>query len=109
MAAAERKHAQRMTQIDLEFHGKTYNPALDRERLTRALDLVLEALRSGGWWTLHHLAGYAKCSEAGASARLRDLRRKQHGSHLIGRRRVSGGALFEYKLMDPTPDYGKAA
>src|SRR3990167_5654663 len=97
-----------MTQIDLDFHGKTYDPALDRERLTRALDLVLAALRSGGWWTLAQLAERAGCTEAGASARLRDLRKAQHGSHVIGRRRVRGG-LWEYKLMDPTPDYGKAA
>ena len=90
-----------MSQLDITFDGHTYDPAIDRDRLTRALDLVLEALQSGGWWTLERLATYAKCSEAGASARLRDLRKARAGNHVIGRRRVSGGSLWEYKLMDP--------
>ena len=97
-------------QLDLSFNGPTMEPDIDGPRISRALDLVLDALQSGGWWTITGLARYAKCSEAGASARLRDLRKAQHGSHVVGRRRTSPkSGLWEYKLMDPTPDHPRAA
>lgn len=97
-------------QLDITFGGKSYDPELDGERLTRALDLVLQALRSGGWWTLAELAKAARCTEAGASARLRDLRKAQHGSHIVARRRSpERDSLWQYRLMDPTPDYPRAA
>lgn len=87
------------------FGGKTYDPARDEARLKKQLGRVYEVLSDGRWHTLKEirfraavLRGDGKWdSEAGISARIRDLRKVQHGSHQVERRRVSGG-LWEYRL-----------
>jgi len=84
------------------FAGVTYDPALDHERLSRQLGRVYEALSAGLWMTLHeiywecHRAG-GRDSEAGISARLRDLRKKAFGGYEIERRRAAGG-LWQYRM-----------
>ena len=47
--------------------------------------------------TLAELANGIGCTEAAASARIRDLRKARFGAHEVERRRVSGG-LFVYRL-----------
>lgn len=81
-----------------QFDGQTYDEKRDEARLSRQLDRVLECLKRGGWWTLRDLAREAGGSEAGCSARLRDLRKTRNGSHTIERRRVNDSGLYEYKL-----------
>jgi len=56
------------------FHGATFSPADDGARLTRQLDLVRRCLSDGDFWTLTALASVTGGSEAGVSARIRDLR-----------------------------------
>lgn len=51
----------------------------------------------GGWWSLRELHNLAGGSEAGISARLRDLRKPRFGGYQVERRRVEGG-LFEYRI-----------
>lgn len=80
-----------------DFDGRTYDAAHDEKRLTTQLKGVLEELRAGGWRTLAQLAAAVGGSEAGVSARLRDLRKQKFGSHDIEGRRVAGG-LWEYRL-----------
>jgi hypothetical protein len=81
-----------------QFDGATYDERRDEARLSRQLDRVLECLKRGGWWTLRDLAREAGGSEAGCSARLRDLRKVRNGSHTIERRRVSNSGLWEYRI-----------
>lgn len=83
------------------FGGDTYDAAKDEARLTNALRRVLACLRSGGWWTLTELAASAECSEAGVSARLRDLRKSQHGAYPVHARRRTNGT-WEYAIVEPT-------
>jgi len=86
------------------FDGDTYDPALDRERLSKQLGRVWSMLNQGGWWTLHELAqtswrGYgASDSEAGISARLRDLRKDKFGGYNILRRRRDNAGTWEYSI-----------
>ncbi len=86
------------------FSGATFDPALDGERLNTQLNRVYDVLRDHEWWTLRELVNvlYAdygiRASEAGVSARLRDLRKPRFGGHTIERRRVSGG-LWAYRLV----------
>lgn len=83
--------------MDPDFDGKTYNPNLDRVRLGRQMSGVLRAMNDGGWWTLAHLAEIAGGSEAGISARVRDLRKM---GHTVERERVAGAnGLWRYRLV----------
>lgn len=79
------------------FHGSTFSPADDGARLTRQLDLVRRCLSDGDYWTLTALASVTGGSEAGVSARIRDLRRPEHGGYVISKERVSGG-LWRYQM-----------
>jgi len=80
------------------FDGETYEPKRDRVRLTGQLARVFYAMRGAEWTTLRDLADLAQGSEAGVSARLRDLRKQRFGGHTIERRRVTDG-LWEYRML----------
>lgn len=79
------------------FDGPDVNPA-DERRFATALGRIYRALCDGAWYRLDQLAQIGECSEAAASARLRDLRKFRFGRHLIERRRVAGG-LWEYRML----------
>ena len=90
------------------FDGITYDPEQDKERLWTALTAVRHLLGDGKWHTLQlitrQLAGDYRLavSEAGASARFRDLRKPKFGAHVMESRRVAGG-LWEYRMVVPPP------
>ena len=79
------------------FDGRTFSPAQDAERLTRQLDIVKRCLLDGEWWTLTGLAAVSGGSEAGVSARLRDLKKERFGKWVIEKERV-GKSLWRYRL-----------
>lgn len=84
------------------FDGMTFDEALDGPRLSRQLDRVMRLMTDGEWRTLRQIADAiadvtGRASEAGVSARLRDLRKPKFGHHTVERRRVIGG-LHEYRL-----------
>lgn len=92
------------------FSGATYDHELDHARLSTALGRVYDLMKDGKWRTLRDIAEHCKTSEAGASARLRDLRKTPiqrlynvDGVHTM---RVAGG-LWAYKVVvctnPPTP------
>ncbi len=87
-------------QLGLRLDGSTYSAPLDAIRLGRQLAAVLSALRRGGWWTLAELVAIAGGSEAGVSARLRDLRKPKFGGHQVDRRRRGDptSGVWEYAL-----------
>jgi hypothetical protein len=89
----------------MNFDGESYDPRLDRERLTGQLERVKRfMLDRRGYATLADIALAARCSEASASARLRDLRKPRFGAHQVDRRRVPGAhGLFEYRVLRPRP------
>ncbi len=75
----------------------------DRPNPARTTQLQrLKALMADGKWrTLANIATVIRSSEAGASARLRDLRKKQHGSHEVEVRRLTGGSQLRYYRVLP--------
>lgn len=79
------------------FDGETFDPALDEKRLKSLLGRVFEYMRKGEWHTLYEIKMNCKGSEAGVSARLRDLRKQRFGSYTVERRRVHKG-LWQYRL-----------
>ncbi len=80
------------------FDGVTYEPALDRERLSSQLERVQDLMRDGMWRTLAEISTSCGGTEASVSARLRDLRKDRFGGHTVNRRRLVGG-LFDYQLV----------
>ncbi len=74
-------------------------PGIDTAKWGRQLRAVYEAMRHGGWMTLAEVAFHARCPEASASARIRELAKK---GHLHEKRRAKDGGLFEYRLLPAT-------
>ena len=82
------------------FDGPTFDYNQDHTRLKTALDRVAMLMRDGKPRTLREIADGAKTSEAGASARLRDLRPKwamRYNVAAVDSEKVSGG-LWLYSV-----------
>jgi len=90
---------ERVTQLDLipQFDGSTFQPERDGERLRSQLQRVRDLMIDGQWRTLRQIAHQVGGSEAGVSARLRDLRQGRNGGWIVERRYVERG-LFEYRF-----------
>lgn len=90
-------------QLDLlaRFDGFTVAPEHDDQRLTGQLGRVRALMADGAWRTLGEIVAAAGGSEAGCSARLRDLRKRRHGAHTVERQRRGGpsAGIFEYRLV----------
>lgn len=90
----------------MKFDGETFSESEDGPRLARQLDRVRELMEDGRFRTLKGVAAAAKCSEASASARLRDLRKARFGGREVERKRLAQG-LWQYRLapkqVDPQP------
>jgi biotin operon repressor len=67
--------------------GETFEAEHDAERLGTQLVRVLALMRDGEWRTLRQIADAVGGSEAGVSARLRDLRKTRHGGYTVDRER----------------------
>jgi len=81
-----------------KFDGITYD-ARDCERLTGQVGRVFELMRDGKWRSLSQIMHRVRgTSEAGISARIRDLRKEKWGMHTVEHRRLAGG-LWEYRLL----------
>ncbi len=87
----------------MNFHGKTFSPPHDETRLTGQLLRVFFCMSSGSWKTLKEIQEEVGGSEAGVSARLRDLRKPGNGAYVVERRRrgKSNKGLHEYRLLNP--------
>lgn len=77
----------------IAFDGETYQPELDFARLSSQLQKVRWLLLHprGMRWTLEQLASLTGGSEAGVSARVRDLRKQKHGSFDVQHERRDSG------------------
>ena len=95
------------------FGGKTFDEERDEERLRTQLTCVKEIMADRKWRTLSSiqaalLVQYGKKgSEAGISARLRDLKKPQFGSHKMEKRRVNGSGYWEYRMELRTDEAGQ--
>jgi len=82
------------------FDGATFDAQKDYVRLKGQLAAVYEVMSDGCWRTLSEIKNLVGGSEAGISARLRDLRKQKFGSHRVNRRRREhANGLWEYQLI----------
>jgi len=73
---------------------------------TKQREAVWSIIRDGRWRTFEEINALLgnRYSEAGISARLRDFRKRQFGSHAIERRvRAGSNRLYEYRAVIPAP------
>ncbi len=87
----------------MDFGGVTYSPKHDLVRLESQLERVKELMSDGQWRTLPQIREAVGGSEAGISARLRDLRKEKFGAYAVNRRRrgVSEYGIWQYQLSIP--------
>ena len=85
----------------VSFAGETVEPE-DVPRLETALGRVYRFLSDGKWRTLREIADACGCSESGASARIRDLRkdhiREMYPSQAVDSRKADKRGLWVYRL-----------
>ncbi len=88
-------------QTEPKFDGETVEKQ-DEPRLRRQLGSVQQLMSDGRWRGLAEIASHVGCSEASASARLRDLRKEKFGGYVVERQRLrDGSGLFFYRLVMP--------
>lgn len=83
-----------------EFDGSTYHAGLDRKRLTGQLEKVRSLMADEQWRTLGEIVLVVGGSEAGVSARLRDLKKEQFGSYRVQKQNLGNG-LWKYRVLPP--------
>jgi len=85
------------------FNGPVYDPAADKERLTRQIGRVYQCMISGQWRTLEEIAQLTGDPESSISAQLRHLRKPKFGGFVVSRRPRGDRAhgLYEYQLSEP--------
>lgn len=86
-----------MKQDELYFDGETYSAPHDRARLGTQLARVHRFMLDEQWHTLKEIHASCGGSEAGVSARLRDLRKPRFGAQNVEHVRIGGG-LWKYRL-----------
>jgi hypothetical protein len=91
------KLSEAMIGDELYFDGKTYEPRRDKFRLSAQLREVQQILADRQWHTLAEMANRTGGSEAGISARIRDLRKARFGQHTIERQHIKDG-LWRYRM-----------
>lgn len=75
----------------------------------RHIEICLAAMRDYQWHTLPELADEIGCSEAAASARVRDLRKSKYGGHTVRCVRAPGqNGLHLYRLVPPRTTIGNS-
>lgn len=82
--------------------GETYDPALDGARLATQYARVVQVMADGQWHTLRDIAIAVHGSEAGVSARLRDMRKPARGRFNVERRRTAKAGVWEYRVSPAT-------
>jgi len=75
---------------------------IDQQRIIPQREFVAYALSKGEWQTLRQLADYARCSEAGASARIREIRArakaKSEPDPIEKKRQSPGSGVWLYRM-----------
>jgi hypothetical protein len=84
-------------QIMGDRDGITFDRDRDRKRLDTVMARVFQFIQDGQWHTLQEIAEACGCSEASASARLRDARKPKFGGYQINKSHCGSG-LWKYRF-----------
>lgn len=82
------------------YHGKTFDPARDEERLNEQMIRVYRVMIDQQWRSLYEISAVTGDPVQSISARLRDLRKPAFGGFDVERRRrVGADAVWEYRMQ----------
>ena len=81
------------------FGGKTYNPALDKARLSSQLLDVFNLMRDGEWRSLQEISERLGAPETSVSARLRDIRKDRFAPSFTTESRRASGGFWLYRVV----------
>lgn len=84
----------------MSTYGPDYDEKKDKERLSKQRDDILKYMLENGWRTLFEIEDVLKYPQASISAQLRHLRKPQHGSFIVDKRR-RGPGTWEYYVREP--------
>jgi hypothetical protein len=84
--------------VELVEPSVAHQPDLFGE-LDGDLGRVFELMKDGRSWTLRQLSGALDIPEASVSARIRDLRKREFGEHIIEKRALGGRRGYAYRLV----------
>lgn len=59
---------------------------------------IATILMDGQWHNARHIARRLRMSTAGITARLRDLRKREYGGHVIAVRRPERPGVYDYRM-----------
>lgn len=79
----------------------TFDSVVDGPRIKSQREQIEALMNDGKWRTLAAICAHVGAiSEAGASARLRDLRKRQYGARTVERKRIErGSGLYLYRVV----------
>lgn len=83
--------------------GPSYEFHRDEPRLTDQRETIKTLMLDGIWRTLPEIHQATRYPEASISAQLRHLRKPRFGGYTVEKRRVNGGGLYEYRVIEPAP------
>lgn len=86
-----------MIQTILDFHGCTFNEALDGDRLRGIRKRVFDVMKDGLWRTKEEIAAITGDKEESIGRRLRELKAMGYG-YEIHRRGDPKLGIWEYKI-----------
>ena len=75
----------------------------DKARLKTQAQRIFAVMSDGTYWSLYRLSRFVDASEAGVSARLRDFRKPEWGSHTVKRTKLGSGSIWCYRLIPNGP------
>lgn len=88
------------SQLEMRFSGPAYDPAFDKERLTKQIGNIFHLMIDGQWRTLGEIESLTGYGQASISAQLRHLRKPSFGFYNVERRRRGDrkNGLYEYRV-----------
>lgn len=87
-------------QLEMRFSGPAYDPAFDKDRLTKQIGRIFHLMIDGQWRTLQEIESVTGYGQASISANLRHLRKPRFGFYNVERRRHGDKTqgLWEYRV-----------
>ncbi len=80
------------------YDGPTYDPALDKVRLTGQIEDVFRLMSSHHWYTVKEIAHCTGHPETSVAAQIRNLRKVDHGAWEIRRSHKDHRGLYAFRL-----------
>ena len=87
-----------ITEQELHFHGPDITEE-ENKKMSAAMLRVFSLMKDGQWRTLENLMNVIGSPTQSIAIYLRAFREKRYGGHIVNKRKVGKGRIFEYQLI----------